>query len=65
MKIAVTLRPSVARTTIPRLLTDICARVVRTAGEGLVRGPEYVHGVEVALDWRERWVGGWPRVRPR
>jgi predicted amino acid-binding ACT domain protein len=57
LTIAVPLCDSLAQPDIPRVLTDLCARVSRTAAEELARRRDLdPSDATVALDWRERWV---------
>jgi hypothetical protein len=59
LTIAVPLRDSLAQPDIPRILTDLCARVSRTAVDELARRRDLPAGdATIALDWRERWVAG-------
>jgi hypothetical protein len=59
LTIAVPLPDSLAQPDIPSILTELCARVSRTAAEELARRRElHPRDATVTIDWRERWVAG-------
>jgi hypothetical protein len=56
-KITVSLPASIEQMRLPATLTEVCERVRREVLTTLVQQGIPVRGVELALDWRERWVG--------
>jgi hypothetical protein len=57
-KITVSLPASIGPQHIPAQLTELCTRVRREVVTTLVQQGIPARGVELSLDWRERWVGG-------
>jgi hypothetical protein len=56
-KVTISLAAWIGVARLPAALTDLCERVRREIITVLVQQGIPLHGIEFALDWRERWVG--------